>query len=98
MVASILISAAQRVLVAVVAGFILTFVFSGAVLQYVDGPLPEELYWIFFPFWNSQAFTSAMYKQLTEQNDIKYFNEPFHNESSFDRDIGFCVLTGVIVL
>ncbi len=97
MIVSIQIPQAQRGLVALITGLILTFAFTGVAINY-GGSHFKGLFWMFFPFWTSQAFTSSMYRQLAPQYNIELFNSPFNSKSPFVRDIGFAALTGVIVL
>ncbi len=109
MIVSTRVSQANRGIVALIAGLVLTFATSGVAIKYGESDA-QEIFWLFFPFWNAQAFISSEYAHRSPPYDIETFNNPSANvknnsfgygydlESSFARNIGFAALTGMIVL
>ncbi len=109
MIVSTKVGKANRGIVALVAGLVLTFAFTGVAINYGASHV-QGLFWLFFPFWNAQAFMSSEYEQRSPPYDVALLNaadsDILHNtfdfgydlDSSFLRNILLCFLTGMRVL
>ncbi len=104
MIVSVLVNQANRGIVALIFGLVLTFLFSGVAIKYGDSHV-QGLFWLFFPFWTAQAFVASEYAKLSPPYNTVLLNEPsnvvgygYDLSSSFVRNIGYAALTGMVVL
>ncbi len=109
MIVSTQVSKANRGIVALVSGLVLTFAFSGAAINYGSSHV-QGLFWLFFPFWNAQTFINSEYGERSPPYDVALLNDPdsdlpnnkfdfgYDLDSSFLRNVLLAALTGMIVL